>query len=338
MAELAIEGLRARHGRTEVLAGVDLVVPNGTLVAVLGASGCGKTTLLRTVAGHHRPSGGRVLVDGEEIAGPTRLLPPEARSIGLVPQEGALFPHLDVRANIAFGLRGRRHGIPRSGPEVDARVAELLDLVGLAGLERRRPHQLSGGQQQRVAVARALAPGPKFVLLDEPFSALDARVREEVRAEVRTLVQREGSTAVLVTHDQDEAFSIADLVAVMRGGRVVQYGTPHDIYRRPFDADLARFVGPAVIVPVDQHPFGEVEVDPAAPATGDLLLRPEQLRLVAEGVPGRVVEVRFHGASTAIEVELDGGQRYPVRVVGTPPALGERVGLAVTGTAWRVPV
>jgi ABC-type Fe3+/spermidine/putrescine transport system ATPase subunit len=207
MSEVTIRGLAVAFGsgseRTEVLRDLDLDVIDGHLTAVVGASGCGKTTLLRTIAGFVAPDAGTVSIDGQVVAGRGVHVPPERRGVTLVPQEGALFPHLDVASNVAFGLTRRQ---PRT------RVAELLELVGLAGMETRRPHELSGGQQQRVALARALAPEPRLVLLDEPFSALDAGLRESVRAEVRRVLRRAGTTALLVTHDQDEALSVADSV------------------------------------------------------------------------------------------------------------------------------
>ncbi|HYI62333.1 MAG TPA: ABC transporter ATP-binding protein [Acidimicrobiales bacterium] len=242
MTEVAVRSLsRTYAARPPVtaLGGVDLDVPGGSLTAVLGPSGCGKTTLLRILAGFDQPDGGTITFDGEEVSRPGRAVPPERRRVGIVPQEGALFPHLDVAANVAFGLRGQR----------GSRVAEVLELVGLAGFERRRPHELSGGQQQRVALARALAPRPAVVLLDEPFTALDASLRDALRRQVAATLKAAGTTAVLVTHDQGEALAMAGHLAVMREGRIVQAGPPSEVYHRPVDVDVARFLGEAVLLP-----------------------------------------------------------------------------------------
>src|SRR5918995_5329936 len=241
MSTLTVRGVAKAFGRTQALAGVDLSVASGGFVAVLGPSGCGKTTLLRCIAGFERIDGGEVTIDGRLLAGGRVHMPPHRRRVAVVPQEGALFPHLCVGDNVAYGLdrMARRSG----------RVAEVLALVGLAGFEQRMPHELSGGQQQRVAVARALAPRPPLVLLDEPFSALDAGLRVELRRDVRAALRADGATAVLVTHDQGEALSMADEIAVMRAGRIVQGGSPTDVYRAPADLWVAGFIGEAVLVP-----------------------------------------------------------------------------------------
>ncbi|MBC7373654.1 MAG: ABC transporter ATP-binding protein, partial [Frankiales bacterium] len=232
MTELAlrVRGLSKAFG-APVLNGLDLDVVAGSLVALLGPSGCGKTTLLRLVAGFEPTDAGTVEVGGQLVAGPGCHVAPERRRVGIVPQEGALFPHLSVHDNVAFGLtRAQRRG---------TRPDEVLELVGLAELGRRMPHELSGGQQQRVALARALAPRPSLVLLDEPFSALDAGLRATVRAEVRASLQAAGAAAVLVTHDQQEALSVADVVAVVRDGQVVQAGDPWSVYAQPADLGVA---------------------------------------------------------------------------------------------------
>ena len=237
MTDLAVVGLDKAFGDHPVLTGVDLHVPAGSLTAILGPSGSGKTTLLRVLAGFERADAGTVTIGSRVVDGPGVQVAPERRRIGYVPQEGSLFPHLTVAANVGFGLP-RRH---RRGPL----IAELLEAVGLSGLGSRYPHQLSGGQQQRVALARALAIQPKIVLLDEPFASLDAHLRASIRADVQQLLRDRGTTAVLVTHDQDEALSTADLVAVLRDGRIAQCGTPLDLYARPADAEIARFIGDA---------------------------------------------------------------------------------------------
>ncbi|MFN2497394.1 MAG: ABC transporter ATP-binding protein, partial [Pseudonocardiaceae bacterium] len=239
MSELAVRGVVKSFGATTVLRGVDLSVPKGALAAVLGPSGCGKTTLLRVVAGFDRADAGEVVIGGRLVSGPGVAVPPERRRVGMVPQEGALFPHLSVAGNVGFGLPRRQR---------TSRVAEMLDLVGLGGYGARMPHELSGGQQQRVALARALAPGPALVLLDEPFSALDTGLRAALREDVRRALHATGATAVLVTHDQQEALSTADLVAVLQAGTIVQAGPPAELYQAPRDLDVATFLGEAVLL------------------------------------------------------------------------------------------
>ena len=228
MRHVTVTGLGKAFGAHPVLAGLDLEVPAGSLTAILGPSGSGKTTLLRLLAGFERADAGTIGIGGVLVDGPGVHLPPERRRIGYVPQEGSLFPHLTVAANVGFGLPARRHGArQRRAGQVEA----LLETVGLAGFGRRYPHQLSGGQQQRVALARALAIEPAVVLLDEPFASLDAHLRASVRADVQEIFRRAGTTAVLVTHDQDEALSVADRVAALRDGRIAQCAPPDDLYR-----------------------------------------------------------------------------------------------------------
>src|ERR1700723_1111556 len=240
MRQVAVTGLQKAFGTHPVLTGVDLEVPAGSLTAILGPSGSGKTTLLRLLAGFERADSGTITIGDTLVDGPGTYVAPERRRIGYVPQEGSLFPHLTVEANVGFGLsaRDRRGG----------QAASMLEMVGLGGLGRRYPHQLSGGQQQRVALARALAIEPTGVLLDEPFASLDAHLRASVRADVQALLAETGVTGILVTHDQDEALSTADLVAVLRDGRIVQCDAPQDLYDRPADADIARFIGDANLI------------------------------------------------------------------------------------------
>lgn len=339
MSPLQIRGITKAFGEQPVLRGVDLEVPSGRLAAVLGPSGCGKTTLLRVVAGFERADGGSVVLAGREVTGPGTHVAPERRRVAVVPQEGALFPHLTVAQNVAFGLRGGRGARRTTG----TRVTELLELVGLRGYEERMPAQLSGGQQQRVAVARALAPRPDVVLLDEPFSALDAALRASVRADVRAALHAAGATAVLVTHDQEEALSTADVVAVMRDGVVVQSGTPKEVYRFPRDVEVARFVGEAVVIPATVRggvvwtPLGHLPLaQAAADGVGRAVLRPEQVHLVpeGEGLTARVVDRYFYGhdASVALEVRCPGDVLLPVlcRTQGEMPE-GDTVGVRITG-------
>ena len=259
MNTLRIAGISKSFGGQRVLRDVDLEVPPGSFTAILGASGSGKTTLLRIVAGFERPDAGEVMLGSELVDDARqRFVPPERRRIGYVPQEGALFPHMSVGRNVSFGL-------PR-GRDRFTRVTGLLGLVGLRGLGRRYPHQLSGGQQQRVALARALAIEPEIVLLDEPFSSLDATLRASIRAEVLNVLRQAGTTCILVTHDQDEALSMADQVAVLREGAVAQLATPAQLYEHPGDEEIAQFLGEPNVVE------GQVDGNVAATIFGPLAL------------------------------------------------------------------
>ena len=297
--------LTKRFGEIVAVDGVNLDVRRGEFLGVLGPSGCGKTTLLRLVAGFERPDGGGIEIEGRVVSGPRRYLAPEDRRIGMVFQESALFPHLDVAGNIGFGLRRRGR---------ETRVAELVALVGLSGLQRRMPHELSGGQQQRVALARALAPDPAIIMLDEPFSSLDATLRSQLRGEVREILRTAGATTLFVTHDQAEALEISDRVAVMRAGRIEQLSTPDELYLRPANRFVAGFVGEANFLPGAVRD-GEVEtivgrfkargghLDDGTRA--EVLLRPEQLHMLPVArlqVPPRpeavlrIVRRVFHGS------------------------------------------
>jgi iron(III) transport system ATP-binding protein len=336
-----VKGASKSFGPVTALDGVDLAVRSGSLVAVLGPSGCGKSTLLRCIAGFERLDGGEILVAGRPVAGTGLSLPPERRRIAIVPQDGALFPHMSVAGNVAYGLdRGAR----RSG-----RVAETLALVGLAGYEDRMPHQLSGGQQQRVAVARALAPRPPLVLLDEPFSALDAALRGELRRDVRAALRADGATAVLVTHDQGEALSVADEIAVMRAGRIVQNGLPVEVYRAPADPWVAGFLGEAVLLAAQREgdraytPLGAFPVT-AHDASVTVFLRPEQIQVLPagtpDGVPATVLRRDFHGHDALLQLGLAGGQRISARVFDpaqTALAIGDAVSVRVRGDAVVYP-
>ncbi|MEY9935442.1 iron(III) transport system ATP-binding protein [Catenulispora sp. GP43] len=340
MSGLTITGLRAGHGGATVLDGLDLTVEDGTLACILGPSGCGKSTLLRVVAGFHRAGAGTVTVGGRVLNDDRTQVPAERRRIGYVPQDGALFPHLSAAANIGFGL-------PRAGR--GERVEELLDLVGLSGLGDRHPHQLSGGQQQRVALARALAPRPELLLLDEPFAALDAALRTEVRAQVAATLRAANATAILVTHDVDEALSFADLIAVLRGGRIVQADSGHALYHRPADADIARTLGEANLLPavvrggLVETALGTVALPdgtevPDGSAT--VMLRPGQLRIAASGpdtAPARILDSRFRGTDWRVELTLEdshvAGPPLIAYVTEAPPAAGQEVGLRVAGCA-----
>ena len=289
---LSVHGLTVRYGPLTAVSDVDLEVADGSVVALLGPSGCGKSTLLRAVAGLEPPAAGRVCWDGADLAG----VPVHRREFGLVFQDGQLFPHRDVAGNVAFGLRMRR--VP--GSAARSRVAALLDLVGLAGYESRRSTELSGGEQQRVALARALAPRPRLLLLDEPLSALDRALREQLAVDLARVLA--GTTALVVTHDHDEAFTLADRVAVMRAGRIVQTGPPASVWRRPADEETARFLGCSTFVPATVHSgvarceLGTVALPWAPPGEAVLGLRPSALRpahLSDTGVKGEVLQ-RVH--------------------------------------------
>ena len=336
MTDVVIDGVTKRFGAVVALDEVDLTVPDGSLTAILGPSGCGKTTLLRVVAGFERPDGGHVRLGDRQVAGTgTSFVPPERRRVGLVPQESALFPHLDVAGNVGFGL-SRRHR-----PD---RVAELLELVGLPGYERRRPYELSGGEQARVALARALAPQPEVVLLDEPFAALDASLRAEIREDVREVLRATEATSILVTHDQEEALSVADHVAVMRRGRVVQVAPPVELYSTPVDLEVARFVGDGVVLDVSARsgiattPLGDLTLTAGATGEGVVLIRPEQLTLGEAGASGRVSNVVFYGHDAVVQVELPDGQRVAVRMAAPVSVqAGDDVRLRVNGVAHFYP-
>jgi iron(III) transport system ATP-binding protein len=343
MTSVTVSGLRKSFGAQVVLAGLDLEVPEGSLTSVLGPSGSGKTTLLRVLAGFEHADGGNVRLGSRVVADAHTHLAPEHRQIGYVPQDGALFPHLTAAGNVGFGLpRAQRRG---------GRVDELLELVGLHGQGGRFPHQLSGGQQQRVALARALAIRPGLVLLDEPFSSLDAALRAEVREDVARVLRDTGTTALLVTHDQDEALSLSDEVAVLRDGRVAQRGRPESLYAHPLDPAMARFVGDANLVPalvrgtVASTALGELSLVDGPKGLGDgeavVLLRPEQvdLRLGAEGegLAARVIGSHYYGHDMVLTIETVEGLVLRARVAGGHPlALGTAVRVSATGpcAAW----
>jgi iron(III) transport system ATP-binding protein len=342
MSSLTVQDVTKSFGATAVLSGIDLHVPSGSLTALLGPSGCGKTTLLRLIAGFEEADSGTVTVGEQVVAGAGRSVPARRRGIGFVPQEGGLFPHLSVAANVTFGLPRRQRGDAGT-------VGDLLALVGLEHtLADRHPHQLSGGQQQRVALARALAPRPSLVLLDEPFSSLDAGLREETRQAVAAALRAAGATAVLVTHDQAEALSMADQVAVMRGGRLVQRADPQTLYRKPGDLDIAAFVGDAVVLDADVRDgtahcvLGPVALERSAPdGAARILLRPEQLQLGAlgrPGVPARVRSVDFYGHDARVLLELPAGSTVTARLDGHElPAPGQEVAVSVVGGALTFP-
>jgi iron(III) transport system ATP-binding protein len=354
MRYVTVTGLDKAFGSHPVLNGVDLEVPAGSLTAILGPSGSGKTTLLRVLAGFERPDAGTVRIGGRLVDGPGVYVPPERRRIGYVPQEGSLFPHLTVAANVGFGMPARER---RGG-----KVASMLETVGLGGLGPRYPHQLSGGQQQRVALARALAIEPTVVLLDEPFASLDAHLRASVRADVQDIFHRAGTTAVLVTHDQDEALSVADRVAALRDGKIAQYATPEELYRRPADAELASFIGEANLLDgvlaggVADTALGSLPVDPAAAVPEGkvtVLVRPEQIDIVqidlgpddlgpdGGGVTARVVSVDYHGHDVVVHLRpehaADDTDVIARLAGGDPVPAGARVRLQTRGPVFVWP-
>ncbi len=343
---LRLEGLTKRFGPQFALDSLSLQVPRGDMLALLGPSGSGKTTTLRLLAGFETPDAGRIMVDGEDVT----ATPPAARRFGMVFQHYALFPHLDVGRNVAFGLESL--GVPPE--ERTRRVREALEMVELAGLERRPVSALSGGQQQRVALARAMAPEPRVLLLDEPLSNLDPTLRERTRRELRALIRHIGITTVLVTHEQEEAFDLADRVAVLRAGKLEQVGTPEELYQAPHSAFVAGFIGRASVVPVDlvSHADGVARVRlPGAPTpwavwhagglggTCRLLVRPEAVRLVPasdELLPGEVVERRFLGATALFTIRIAPDATIEVLASAGAAQTGTRVGLAPTGTGLHL--
>jgi iron(III) transport system ATP-binding protein len=347
MTDLEVTGIYKSYGGQRVLSGLDLAVGAGSFTSILGPSGSGKTTLLRVVAGFERADGGSVRLGAEVVDGDGRFIGPDRRRIGFVPQDGSLFPHLSVVQNVGFGLpRRERHG---------KKVLQLLDMVGLGGLEKRYPHQLSGGQQQRVALARALAIEPSLVLLDEPFASLDASLRVALRQDVRRVLKKAGATVVLVTHDQDEALSLADQVAVLRDGRVGQCDTPQELYARPSTPELAlglgetnflngraqgRTVATALgLLALERPP--ELGLNEAAML---VLVRPEQILLSVEPGGdrpcGRVISTEFYGHDAVVRVlaDLDGPKTLIVRTsqAAALPAEGSLVAISVRGSvvAW----
>lgn len=314
---LRVNGVTKRFGSITATEEVTLTVQNGGLLALLGPSGGGKTTTLRLIAGFERVDAGTIEINGAVVASPTLHVPPEKRRVGMVFQEYALFPHVNIHANVQFGLRG--HPADKKA----ARTREVLALVGLSGMEGRMPHELSGGQQQRVALARALAPNPALLLLDEPFSNLDASLRERVRAEVRSILCATNTTAIFVTHDQEEALSLVDRVAVMLDGRVQQVAAPHDLYRQPSSRAVAEFIGDANFLPgigrgdTIECELGILTAQKPIHGPVDILIRPENIELLAAqpGLPAsRVRHKLFFGHDQLITIQLPTGTYLDVRL------------------------
>ena len=336
---LSLRALSHRYGARATFSGLDLALPAGTICCLLGPSGCGKTTVLRCIAGFEPVAGGSIHIDAALMSSPAMHIAPEQRRVGMVFQDYALFPHLDVAHNIGFGLSDRR--------AARERVAQLLAMVGRAGVAQRYPHELSGGQQQRVALARALAPQPRLLLLDEPFSNLDVELREQLAVEVRDILKGTGTTAVFVTHDQNEAFAMADEIAVMNDGRIQQLDTAYNLYHRPGNRFVADFIGQGVFVPgtvLDPHrlriELGEVgsavairlpgATEPPPPGSRvDVLLRPDDVvHDDASPIQATVLQRAFRGAEILYTLRTDGG----ARVLSMVPShhnhrLHERIGI-----------
>ena len=341
MAQLELQGVVQRYGRHTVVDGVDFRLESGSIACLLGPSGCGKTTLLRCIAGFEDIAGGEIRLHGATVSLPGRRTAPEQRRIGMVFQDYALFPHLSVADNVAFGLPERR------SEAAAQRVRELLSTVGLDGQGNKYPHELSGGQQQRVALARALAPRPELILLDEPFSNLDVGLRERLSVEVREILKREGSTAILVTHDQHEAFAMADEIGIMHGGRIQQWDVPYNLYHRPANRFVADFIGQGVLVPGEVDSGNAVRMElgrlvsdlPISCSEScshcdqgcavDILLRPDDVvHDDASPVQAEVVHKAFRGAEILYTLRLASG----TEVLSLVPshhnhALGEKIGI-----------
>jgi iron(III) transport system ATP-binding protein len=309
---LALEDLRVSYpapgGERVVVDGLSLALERGAIGCLLGASGCGKTTVMRAVAGFEPVRAGRVVLAGRELSGPYAMVPAEQRGIGMMFQDYALFPHLDVAGNVGFGLAGRTRAHRR------ARIGEVLALVGLEDRADAWPHELSGGQQQRVALARALAPSPRLLLLDEPFSNLDIDTREHLAAELRAILRATGTTALLVTHDQAEAFAIADAIGVMDAGRILQWADAQTLYAQPADAFVAGFIGRGSVVAGSALGLAE---------GGRVLVRPDRLVPDPAGaLRGEVVTVTFRGPGRVALLRLPGGEvveiDLPAELVPTP--------------------
>ena len=334
---LRLRGLRKSFGEVVAVDGLDLDVPEGSTCALLGPSGCGKTTTLRLVAGLERPDAGTIEICGEQVVGSGRAVPAERRRIGMVFQDYALFPHMDVAANVGYAL-GRR-------PDRE-KVEAALETVGLGGLGARNPHELSGGQQQRVALARALVAEPRALLLDEPFSNLDAGLRARVREEVREILAEQKLTSVFVTHDQEEALSVADLVAVVNEGKVEQAGTPEDVYSRPTSRWVARFLGEIEVLPgkasngTIECELGQLPNRDGLSGEVDVLVRPESLAIGTIEPPDRrsqkatVVSRSFFGHDQLVELQLPSGNVVKVRRLGFPAwHPGDNVRIWIEGPA-----
>lgn len=311
---LQTHNLIRQYGDVTAVDNVTLNVKPGEFLTILGPSGCGKTTTLRLIAGFEKPTSGKIQIGEHVVADDSHFVPPERRKVGMVFQDYALFPHINVAENVGFGIRGR-------GKEKDSRIKRVLSLVGLSEYSHRMPHELSGGQQQRVALARALAPNPDILLLDEPFSNLDTALRAKVRADVREILHETGTTAIFVTHDQEEALSLSDEVAVIFGGKLVQVATPHAIYNRPISKQVAQFIGEANFIPaqaqgnIANSPLGTVKLFHEKSGQVELMIRPEALRISLDdkGTPAVVLWREFFGHTQRLGLELGDGTELIAR-------------------------
>lgn len=344
MSSLRVSELCVGYGRDDVVRGVSFSASPGEVFAVVGASGCGKTTLLRAIAGFLTPRSGTVAIGERQVSGPGVWVPPEKRNVGIVTQEGSLFPHLSVANNIGFGL-SRKSLV--NGRSRESRIAELLELIGMAGAGEMSPHQLSGGQQQRVALARALAPNPEVILLDEPFTALDAGLRADLRAEVMGILRALHTTTLLITHDQEEALSVADRIAFMEYGSFRQIDAPEQMYLNPQLLETARFLGGVVEVPaagvesgLADTPLGAVPVNINRAGAGTVVIRPEQLVPGADtgSIRGVVEKIAYHGHDSLIDVRVQPELLLRSRVAGSPAQrVGDQVNLTVLGQGLFFP-
>jgi iron(III) transport system ATP-binding protein len=328
-AVLEVRGARKAFGSVDAVAGVDLTVADHEIVALVGPSGCGKSTLLRLAAGLAALDDGEIRIAGDVVDDGVRRVEPEHRRTGLVFQEHALFPHLSVADNIAFGLRD----VPRA--QRPARCDHWLGVIGLSGYGRRYPHELSGGERQRVALARALAPGPRLVLLDEPFASLDPNLRDRLRADIVAVLRTTGTPALFVTHDQAEALSVGDRVTVMRAGRIEQDAAPEDVYRHPANRFVAGFMGDAAFLPVSggATELGTVTGNGSGADEPELLVvRPQDVTITApdDGVPATVLTAEFHGATRTYRLRLPSGAEVRATVPHTVQVgVGDRVAVTL---------
>lgn len=327
--QLVVRGVTKQFEGERVLQGIDLAVEKGSSVTLLGPSGCGKTTLLRAIAGLERPDSGTIALGDKTLSGGDRFIAPERRRIGMVFQDWALFPHLDVATNVAYGL-------PRESNDKAAIVSETLEMVGLSGFGKRMPDTLSGGEQQRVAIARAIAPRPDALLLDEPFSNLDAGLRAVVRSDTRALLQELEMTTLFVTHDQGEAFVLGDEVAVMKDGVIRQQAPPGILYSSPVDPWVAAFVGEANLLLAEADGrtastvLGPIPLADHANGPRTVMLRPEQIYL-APGSAGEVKNVEFYGHDCSYRVDVDGEEIIVRSIAGPTFARGDQVSLSYEG-------
>lgn len=339
MTSLSISHLSVKLGEREIISDLSFDLRQGEIASLLGPSGCGKTTLLRAIAGLIQPTSGTIRFGSQLVGVSSVVLPPNKRGTGYVPQQGALFPHLNVAKNISFGLDRELY----TKKQISEITEEMINLIGLPGFENRLPSQLSGGQQTRVALARALAIKPKLILLDEPFSALDAVLRDELRSEVVGLLRKLGSTAILVTHDREEALVSSDRVILMRSGRVVQDGTPEEVYEAPISPEIAASTGDVLVLGAQKltdgqtrYPLSLSGIGEAGSDTGYVVIRPEEIAVSStsvDGIEGSLIHIDYYGHDAMLTVEvLNSPTPIKARVVGpTQFVVGQKVYLKHIG-------